>query len=109
MTVWNFPPCYVHSRVDQCVVELPSGGGGSISSDQEFTCRNTAVLDRRQCYIKELERIVHECIGMESPKADQWRTFFSARVSDVWNSLDEKAVTVEDMNGFNSYLEDLGY
>lgn len=46
---------------------------------------------------------------MENPKADQGRTFFSARVADVWNSLDEKAVTVEDMNGFNSYLEDLGY
>lgn len=46
---------------------------------------------------------------MEGLQADQWRAFFSVRVADVWNSLDERAVTVEDMNGFNSYLEDLSY
>ena len=35
--------------------------------------------------------------------------FFSARVVDKWNSLDEVGVTVETVNGFEGYLDKLGY
>ena len=35
--------------------------------------------------------------------------FFSARVVDVWNSLDEKTVSTETINGFKSNLGVLGY
>lgn len=37
--------------------------------------------------------------------------FFSARVVDGWNSLDEEAMTAETIhvNGFKSHLEKLGY
>jgi hypothetical protein len=37
------------------------------------------------------------------------KNFFSARVVDKWNCLDEKGVTVETVNGFKGYLGKLGY
>ena len=39
----------------------------------------------------------------------QKEKLFSAKVVDIWNSLDEKAVTVETLKGFKSYLETLDY
>lgn len=37
------------------------------------------------------------------------RAVVSARAMDLWNSLDEKAVTVETINKFKIYLGNLDY
>ena len=51
----------------------------------------------------------HKCKLFKQRVGPGKRIFFSARVVDKWNSLDEVGVTVETVNGFKGYLGKLGY
>src|SRR6218665_3398749 len=52
---------------------------------------------------------VHRYKSFKKRKGTLWQKFFSARVVDLWNALDDTTVSVDNVAAFKRKLGKLGY